>query len=47
MMSMLFEFEKDNNLMPTQYDSDGDLEYLSSWDNGVFTFHINDKNELE
>ncbi|OWK99174.1 hypothetical protein AP75_01425 [Kaistella haifensis DSM 19056] len=47
MMSMIFEFEKDNNLLPTQYDGDGDLEYLSSWDSGVFTFHINDKNELE
>ncbi len=46
-MSMIFEFEKDNNLLPTQYDGDGDLEYLSSWDSGVFTFHINDKNELE
>jgi hypothetical protein len=47
MMSMIFEFEKDNNLLPTQYDGDGDLEYLSSWDSGVFTFHINDRNELE
>ncbi|MDO3425483.1 hypothetical protein QWT87_11330 [Chryseobacterium sp. APV1] len=47
MMSMIFEFEKDNNLLPTQYDGDGELEYLSSWDSGVFTFHINDKNELE
>ncbi|BFO65404.1 hypothetical protein [Chryseobacterium sp. KCF3-3] len=47
MMSMIFEFEKENNLLPTQYDGDGDLEYLSSWDSGVFTFHINDKSELE
>ncbi|MET3539249.1 hypothetical protein [Chryseobacterium limigenitum] len=47
MMSMIFEFEKDNDLLPTHYDGDGDLEYLSSWDSGVFTFHINDKNELE
>ncbi|BFO65403.1 hypothetical protein KCF3NO3_13860 [Chryseobacterium sp. KCF3-3] len=47
MMSMIFEFEKDNGLVPTQYDNDGDLEYLSSWDRGIFTFHINDKNELE
>jgi len=47
MMSMIFEYEKDNNLIPTQYDSDGDLEYLSSWDSGVFTFHINEKNDLE
>ncbi|WP_125719575.1 hypothetical protein [Flavobacterium ustbae] len=47
MMSMIFEFEKDNNLVPTQYDSDGDLEYLSSWDSGIFTFHINEKNNLE
>lgn len=47
MMSMIFEFEKDSNLLPTQYDGDGDLEYLSSWDSGVFTFHINDRNELE
>jgi|GEM_PF-1687316 len=47
MMSMLFEFEKENNLLPTQYDDDGDLEYLSSWDIGVFTFHITDQNELE
>ncbi len=47
MMSMIFEYEKDNGLVPTQYDNDGDLEYLSSWDSGVFTFHINEKNELE
>ena len=47
MMSMIFEYEKDNNLIPTQYDSDGDLEYLSSWDSGVFTFHINEENDLE
>lgn len=47
MMSMIFEFEKENSLVPTRYDNDGDLEYLSSWDSGVFTFHINDKNELE
>jgi hypothetical protein len=46
-MSMIFEYEKDNNLVPTQYDSDGDLEYLSSWDSGKFTFHINKKNTLE
>jgi len=46
MMSMIFEYEKDNNLVPTEYDLDGDLEYLSSWDSGVFTFHINSKNEL-
>ncbi|MFH6989229.1 hypothetical protein ACHRVW_15925 [Flavobacterium collinsii] len=47
MMSMIFEYEKDNNLLPTQLDDDGDLEYLSSWDSGVFTFHINETNELE
>lgn len=47
MMSMIFEFEKDNDLVPTQYDADGDLEYLSSWDSGVFTFHIDKKNSLE
>jgi len=47
MMSMIFEYEKDNDLVPTEYDSDGDLEYLSSWDSGVFTFHINEKNNLE
>ena len=47
MMSMIFEYEKDNNLAPTQYDSDGDLEYLSSWDSGVFNFHINEKNNIE
>lgn len=46
MMSMIFEYEKDNNLVPTQYDTDGDLEYLSSWDSRVFTFHINDKQEI-
>jgi len=46
MMSMIFEYEKDNNLIPTQYDSDGDLEYLSSWDSGVFTFHIDKNNNL-
>jgi hypothetical protein len=47
MMSMIFEYEKDNDLVPTEYDDDGDLEYLSSWDSGIFTFHINDKEELE
>jgi hypothetical protein len=47
MMSMIFEFEQENNLLPTQYDNDDKLEYLSSWDSGVFTFHINNKNELE
>ncbi|MBF7093610.1 hypothetical protein IUY40_18930 [Flavobacterium sp. ALJ2] len=47
MMSMIFEFEKDNNLVPTQFDADGDLEYLSSWDSGVFTFHITERNEIE
>ena len=47
MMSMIFEYEKDNNLVPTQFDEDGDLEYLSSWDSGVFTFHINKENTLE
>lgn len=47
MMSMIFEYEKDNDLLPTEYDSDGDLEYLSSWDSGVFTFHINEKNNLD
>lgn len=47
MMSMIFEYEKDNNLVPTQLDEDGDLEYLSSWDNGVFNFHINKKNSIE
>lgn len=47
MMSMIFEYEKDNNFIPTHYDSDGDLEYLSSWDSGVFTFLINDKRELD
>ncbi|MBZ4043854.1 hypothetical protein [Flavobacterium hibisci] len=47
MMSMLFEYEKDNNLLPTQYDDDGDLDYLSSWDSGIFTFHISNKNELK
>lgn len=47
MMSMIFEYEKDNNLLPIQYDLDDDLEYLSSWDSGVFTFHINEKKDLE
>ncbi len=47
MMSMIFEYENDNGLVPTQYDNDGDLEYLSSWYSGGFTFHINEKNELE
>ena len=47
MMSMIFEYEKDNDLIPTGYDSDGDLEYLSSWDSGIFTFYINEKNNLE
>lgn len=49
MMSMIFDYEKENNLVPTQYDSDGDLEYLSSWEIGKFTFHINinKKNELD
>ena len=31
MMSMIFEYEKNNNLVPTQLDADGDVEYLSSW----------------
>ena len=47
MMSMIFEYEKDNALLSVQYDEDGDLEYLSSWDSGVFTFHVNDKEELK
>ena len=47
MMSMIFEYEKENDLLPSQYDDDGDLEYLSSWDSGLFTFHINDKGKLE
>jgi len=47
MMSMIFEYEKDNNLVPAYYDSDGDLEYLSSWESGVFTFFITDKKELD
>lgn len=47
MMSLIFEFEQDNNLLPTQLDADGELEYLSSWDSGVFVFHVNEKNELE
>lgn len=47
MMSMIFEYEKDDNLVPTQYDDDGHLEYLSSWDRGLFTFYINEKEELE
>ncbi|MDP5199839.1 hypothetical protein [Flavobacterium sp. DG2-3] len=47
MMSMIFEYEKENGLVPTQLDDDGDLEYLSSWDSGLFTFHINDKSDLE
>ncbi|WP_433831121.1 hypothetical protein [Flavobacterium anhuiense] len=47
MMSLIFEYEKENNLIATQYDDDGDLEYLSSWDSGLFTFHINDKGKLE
>ncbi len=46
-MSMIFEYEKDNNLIPLQYDEDGDLEYLSSWDRGEFIFHINDNEELK
>ncbi|CAI8876827.1 hypothetical protein [Chryseobacterium sp. IT-36CA2] len=47
MMSLIFEFEQDNNLLPTQLDADDELEYLSSWDSGVFTFHVNEKNEVE
>lgn len=47
MMSMIFEYEKDNGLLPMQYDSDGDLEYLSSWDTGVFTFHVSNKEKLK
>lgn len=47
MISMLFEYEKDNNLVPTQYDSDGDLEYLSSSGSGVFTSQFKEKNNLE
>ncbi|SFZ97115.1 hypothetical protein SAMN05216324_1423 [Chryseobacterium limigenitum] len=47
MLSLIFEFEQDNNLLPTQLDADDELEYLSSWDSGVFTFHVNEKNEVE
>ncbi|MFH6991180.1 hypothetical protein [Flavobacterium sp. FlaQc-48] len=47
MMSMIFEYEKDNGLLQIQNDADGDLEYLSSWDSGVFTFSINEKSSLE
>lgn len=47
MMSMIFEYDKENDLVPTRFDCDGDLEYLSSWDSGVFTFYVNDKEELE
>lgn len=47
MMSMISEYEKDNDLVPNQYDDDGDLEYLSSWDSGLFTFYINEKEELK
>ncbi|SCY90413.1 hypothetical protein SAMN02927916_3932 [Flavobacterium anhuiense] len=47
MMSMIFEYEKDNGFLQVQYDSDGDLEYLSSWDSGIFTFHISSKKEIE
>ena len=40
MMSMIYEYEQSNNLLPTRLDDDGDLEYLSSWDRGVFSFHV-------
>lgn len=42
MMSMIFEYEQANNLVPTRIDDDDELEYLSSWDSGVFTFRIVD-----
>ena len=47
MMSIIFEYEKENGLVPTRFDSDGDLEYLSSWDSGVFTFYVHDKDEFQ
>lgn len=46
MMSIIFEYEKNNDLLPTQYGSNGDLEYLESWDSGLFTFQINDNKDL-
>ncbi len=36
----IFDYEYEHNLLPTRLDDDGELEYLSSWDEGIFTFII-------
>lgn len=41
MMSLIYEFEFPNG--PTEKDEDGDPLYISTWDNGVFIFKIDEK----
>ncbi len=44
MMNRIFEYEKENNLLISNYDEDGDfIDYKESWDSGVFTFKIVNK----
>jgi len=38
-MAFIYEFEFPNG--PTEKDEDGDPLYVSTWDRGIFTFHIN------
>lgn len=41
MIHRIFDYEKENNLLKTRYDDDdGDMEFLSSWDKGIFTFQF-------
>ncbi len=43
MMNRIFDYEIENNLLIPNYDEDGDLiDYQSSYDNGIFTFTMND-----
>lgn len=44
MMNRIFDYEKENNLLTPNYDEDGDfIDFQSSWDEGVFTFKIVNK----
>ncbi|TCP24808.1 hypothetical protein EV195_105239 [Tenacibaculum skagerrakense] len=44
MMNRIFDFEKGNNLLTPNYDEDGDfIDFQSSWDQGIFTFNIVNK----
>lgn len=43
MMNRIFDHEKENNLLPTKLTDEDKLEYLKSWDKGVFTFKIIDQ----